>query len=148
MDQVSINEQTVTGAKENGAYSNSKLCVMKEEEHVTPIVIDSDNYCLPSTSEWPTSWIPELDITQADKDVLTSSCAWLTDSIINAAQILIKKGNPLINGLQNVNLGLTNTFEIQTGEFIQILHTGQGHWQCVVSTIGTKHPEVNVFDSI
>ena len=46
MDQVSINEQTVTGAKENGAYSNSKLCVMKEEEHVTPIVIDSDNNCV------------------------------------------------------------------------------------------------------
>jgi hypothetical protein len=53
------------------------------------------------------------------------------------------RGNPLVIGLQNVN----NTFDVQTREFIQILHTGQGHWH-VVSTIGTNHPEVNVFDSM
>ena len=82
-------------------------------------------------------------------EILTSSCAWLTDSKINAAQILIKRGNPLVSGLQNVILELTNTFDIQTREFIQLLHTtGQGHWQHVVSTIGTEHPAVNVFDSM
>ena len=82
-------------------------------------------------------------------EILTRTCAWLTDSKINAAQILIKRGNPLVSGLQNVILELTNTFDIQTREFIQILHTtGQGHWQHVVSTIGTEHPAVNVFDSM
>ena len=30
---------------------------------------------------------------------------------------------------------------------MQILHTGQGHWN-TVSTIGTNHPEVQVFDSM
>ena len=87
-------------------------------------MIDSD---APSTGEWPTSRIPNLNITQADKETLTNSCAWLTDSIISAAQVLIKRGNTLVSGLQNVNLGLTDNFEIKTGEFIQILHTGQGH---------------------
>ena len=58
----------------------------------------------------------------------------------------MKKENPLVSGLQNVNLGLTNNFDIQTGEFVQILHTGQGHWH-VISTIGNKRPEVDVFDS-
>ena len=78
-------------------------------------------------------------------EILTSSCA---DSKINAAQILIKRGNPLVSGLQNVILELTNTFDIQTREFIQLLHTTrQGHWH-VVSTIGTEHPAVNVFDSM
>jgi hypothetical protein len=139
-------EQTITDAKENNASSTINLCLTKEEVHVTPIMIDADN-CAPSTSQWPTSWIPDLNITQADKDILTSSCAWLTDSIVNAAQMLIKRGNALVSGLQNVNLGLTNTFDVQAREFIQILHTGQGHWH-VVSTIGTNRPEVNVFDSM
>jgi hypothetical protein len=75
-------EQTITDAKENNASSTINLCLTKEEVHVTPIMIDADN-CAPSTSQWPTSWIPDLNITQADKDILTSSCAWLTDSIIN-----------------------------------------------------------------
>ena len=37
----------------------------------TPIMIDAHN-CAPSTSEWPTSWVPDLNITQA----------WLTDLVI------------------------------------------------------------------
>ena len=87
-----------------------------------------------------------LLFTVADRDILKHSSGWLTDSLINAAQILIKKKHPLISGLQNVNFGITNSFDVQTSEFIQILHTGQGHWH-VISTIGTKHPEVDVFDS-
>ena len=32
-------------------------------------------------------------------------------------------------------------------EFIQILHNGKDHW-ITISTIGAKHPEVFVFDSL
>ena len=80
-------------------------------------------------------------------EILKSPCAWLSDAIINAAQILLMRGNPMVAGLQDVNLGQTNSFTIQTGECIQILHTGEGHWH-VISTIGTKHPNVKVFDSM
>ena len=73
------------------------------------------------------------------------SNAGLSDSIIN--ELLLKRGNTQVGGLQNVNLGLTNSFEVETGEFVQIIHTGEGHWH-VVSTIGTQHPDVNVFDSM
>ena len=38
-------------------------------------------------------------------------------------------------------------FDVQPGEIIQILYTGQGHWN-TVSTIGAKHAEVQVFDSM
>lgn len=38
-------------------------------------------------------------------------------------------------------------FDIQPGEFVQILHTGQGHWN-TVSTIGTNHPVIQIFDSM
>ena len=46
-----------------------------------------------------------------------------------------------------MNLGLNNSFDVETAEFVQILHNGQGHWQ-VISTIGVNHPSVNIFDSI
>ena len=100
-----------------------------------------------SGSEWPTSWIPYLHMTQSDKAILESSNAWLSDSIINAAQLLLKRGNAPAGGLQNVNFGLTDSFEVETGGFVQIIHTGEAHWN-VVSTIGTQHPDVNVFDSM
>ena len=38
-------------------------------------------------------------------------------------------------------------FEVETGEFVQIIHTGEGHWH-VVSTIGMQHNNVNEFDSM
>ena len=36
------------------------------------------------------------------------------------------------------------TFDVQPGEFVQILNTGLGHW----NTISMKHAEVQVFDSL
>lgn len=45
-------------------------------------------------------------------------------------------------------MGVTHNFDIQTGEFLQILHDGADHW-LVISTIGVKHPaEVFVYDSV
>ena len=41
--------------------------------------------------------------------------------LINSAQILIKRGNPLVSGLQNVNLGLTNTSNRR-------IYTDTPHW--------------------
>lgn len=66
---------------------------------------------------------------------------------MNAAQTLLRKSNPIISGLQDVTLGLTMSFEVEPGEFVQILHNGAGHW-ITISTVGTNHPEVQVFDSL
>ena len=38
-------------------------------------------------------------------------------------------------------------FDIMPGEFLQILHTSQGHW-LTVSTIGVERPKVKVYDSL
>ena len=51
-------EQTITDAKENSASSTINLCLTKEEEHDYDRCRDN---CAPSTSEWPTSWIPHLN---------------------------------------------------------------------------------------
>jgi hypothetical protein len=82
-----------------------------------------------------------------DKEILKSPSSWLLDAIINAAQILLKRGDSMVACLQNINLGQTNSFTIQTGVCIQILHTGEGHWH-ITSTIGTKNPNVNGFFDI
>ena len=52
-----------------------------------------------------------------------------------------------MTGLQDVSLGLTLHFTVESHEFVQILHNGRGHW-LVVSTVGVEHPEVQVFDSL
>ncbi len=72
-------------------------------------------------------WIPELGLYESDRKVLLSSTEWITDGIVNAAQHLMREVNPVILGLQDVALGLTMSFEIQRGKFVQILHTGHGH---------------------
>ena len=59
----------------------------------------------------------------------------------------MKKANPAVPGLQDVVCGLMMNFDVEPGEFIQILHTGHGHWN-TVSTIGVRHSEVQIFDSM
>ena len=61
-------------------------------------------------------WIPELELSSSDKEIL-SRTAWLTDSITDAAQILLKKECP-VPGLQSVGCGLTMTFAIEPCQFI------------------------------
>ena len=43
--------------------------------------------------------------------------------------------------------GLTMNFTVECGEFVQVLHNGRKHW-LTISTIGTKHPIVHVYDSM
>ena len=72
---------------------------------------------------------------------------WLNDKIIEAGQKLIKEAFPAIAGLQQVNLGQTLAFDVVKEEFVQVLHTGFGHW-LTISTIGCKEGSVDVFDSM
>jgi len=71
----------------------------------------------------------------------------VNDDLINKAQELLKREFPYVGGLQPVALGMTMAFSIEPGEFVQILHTGHGHW-ITISTIGCIHPEVQVYDSL
>ena len=49
-------------------------------------------------------WIPDLDFTMFNKQSLLDPgpVGWMTDTIINAAQILIKQQFPHIQSLQDV----------------------------------------------
>lgn len=82
----------------------------------------------------------------ADKAIVRSPNGWLTDEIIDSAQNVLHEqfGVP---GLQSVIHGQCCHFHVQPDEFVQILHDGKAHW-ATISTIGAKHTEVFVYDSL
>ena len=84
--------------------------------------------------------------TRPVRDILLSPTEWLCD-IVNPSQMLLKKANPRVSGLQDVACGLTMNFVVEPDESVQIIQTGHCHWN-TISTIGMKHGEVQVFDSI
>ena len=75
---------------------------------------------------------------------------WLTDDIINAGQKILagqfkeKFGKA---GFQSVILGKTFSFEVESEEFVQVLHDGHGHW-LTISTVGAPPANILVYDSM
>ena len=107
---------------------------------------DSEETSTTSLHVWKKA--DEYELSQKDREILLHPAAWLNDSIISAAQSLLKKENPMVGGFQPPYLGQTCGFDIQTGEFVQILHDGHGHW-LTVSTVGAEDgAEVYVYDSM
>ena len=99
---------------------------------------------LPDTIRSEHNWVRGLSI--VDEQILLSG-EWLNDNLVNAAQVLIAESFPHSNGLQNTTLGQTMAFNIQRSEFVQVLHTGYGHW-ITLSTYGCDLGVVNIFDSL
>ena len=75
--------------------------------------------------------------------LLLSPVGWLSDNLIVAAQNLLKNQSS-IPGFQDTCLGMTMAFDIQCGEFIQILHDGHGHW-LTISSIGASKEVTEIF---
>ena len=120
--------------RNNGSHKNSK----------EPVCVEM--YKCKKTTQCCQEWIPELGLSKSDRETLLNPAGWLTDSIIDAAQKLIKDVSP-VPGLESVSCGLTMSFDIQRGEFIQILNTGKKHW-VTASSIGVSHPVVRIYDSL
>ena len=74
---------------------------------------------------------------------------WLTDAVIDAAQVLLKEHFPEMGGLQRTTLGHTLTYAVERGEFVQIVNVRGNHWSRItVSNIGCQLNHLNVYDSI
>ena len=86
------------------------------------------------------------NLTSTDFDIINDPNGCLDCSIIQQAQVLLQQHDPLIDGLQRPTLGRVCNFDIASGEFIQILHTGSGHWLCI-SSVGCSPRVVHLFDS-
>ena len=98
----------------------------------------------PQTIKQPKQWVSGLTI-EDEHTLLTGG--WLSDKLINAGQVLIRRHSSQVLGFQDVALGHTLGFDVYKGEFVQVLHTGRGHW-VTVSTIGCGTAEMDVFDSM
>ena len=109
--------------------------------------IDLDSYQFKKSARLPKMWLADYDLTESDKEILLSPTAWLTDTIVDAAQTLLRQQFPALPGLQSVSQGMTMSYDIQEGEFVQVINTSHGQW-LTISTIGLKHPQVQVFDSL
>ena len=74
----------------------------------------------------------------------------LTDESINLAQNHLHEAFPSISGLQDTANGAAQTFNIVSGNFIQILHDGNLHWVCTLNISFhslTDVSDINVYDS-
>ena len=107
-------------------------------------VIDLDIVPSPTAKD-PSKWVS--DLTTEDEKVLLTDGELLMNRLINARQKMIKGCYPHVCGLQDVSLGHTLGFNVQEGEFVQVLCTASGHW-VTISNIGCKNAEVHVFDSM
>ena len=85
------------------------------------------------------------NLTSSDFDIINDPNGWL-DCSIQHVQVLLQQHNALIDGLQRPTLSRVRNFDIASGEFIQILHTGTDHWLCI-SSIGCSPGVVHLFDS-
>ena len=72
---------------------------------------------------------------------------WLTDTVIDAAQELLKERFPEIGGLQRTTLGQTLSYAVERGEFVQILNIRGNHW-ITTSSVGCSPNHLNIYDSI
>ena len=103
---------------------------------------------MPTNQVDPETWtcVGSVALTLGDRESLKSN-SWLCDRLISAAQQLLHKQHPHIGGLQDPILQKTNTFEPQTGEFVQCLNVRNNHW-ITVSTVGCTPGVVRVYDSL
>ena len=74
--------------------------------------ITVEDYKLKEPIQSQKLWLPELNLAKSDWDILLNPTAWLTDSLIDAAQTLLKKANPAMQGLQSVIRGMTMNFDV------------------------------------
>ena len=90
---------------------------------------------------------PLGNLTDSHFDLILSPTGWLDCDIIHQAQVLLRGENSSIEGFQRPTLGPVRNFDVVSGEFIQISHTGHSHWVCV-SSIGCELGHVNLYDSL
>ena len=90
-------------------------------------------------------------LTRMDEDTLLGN-HWLNDNLVNGGQALIRAMHSSVWGFQDVSVGLILAYDIITGPFVRMLHTGRGHW-IVTSHQGSDDTdgescEIDIYDSM
>ena len=102
---------------------------------------DEQSYSLSSQS-----WLPDLHLNQEDKLILETR-QWLSDKHIIAAQELLSKQFPHVQGLQLPFLEQRDQFKAMPPIGVQILNENNKHWLCV-STMSSLPDTIDIYDSL
>ena len=139
-------EGEVRRKRKGDAIDTEELKSLKHTKLDEPVVIGSIVGDMQDNKPWVVVGSVRLF---ADKKEILSSGQWLTDTLIHAAQMLIKNDEQLlsIEGLQNPLYGPHMKFEAVKGEFIPILHSGGNHWITILAIV-SEHCRVRVYDSL
>ena len=86
------------------------------------------------------------NLTEKHYKLISFPDGWFDCDVIYQVKVYLREINFLMEGFQRPTLGRCRNFNIVSGEFIQILHTGNSHWVCV-SSIGCLPGIVNLYDS-
>ena len=86
-------------------------------------------------------------LTVSNKEEVLSPTGWLSDRIIEAAQLLMFQQYPHMSGLQTPLLQQNLSFQVHTREFVQIICVRNSHW-VTISNVGCVEGQVNVYDSM
>ena len=99
-------------------------------------------------------WIPDLQLTESDKDILLKSDGWLKSTHMEAIIKIAQKQFPAMNGLQltekvpllSEDIWTTHSPFNYVDAFpsCQIHHNGKDHW---VTSLKESDEKVYVFDS-
>ena len=97
----------------------------------------------PKSADMDNSWIPSLELTKDDKQIILSG-EWLDDHIITTSMNLLKIQYPLIT-VQPPAVGISPAgFNICLSETIQIVYNGRNHWALISSLRG----KIRIYDSL
>eukprot|EP00794_Sanderia_malayensis_P017245 gene17245-18965_t len=149
-DEISVSSSEDNSDDSSSSDRDGSNCKTGE----TNIAIDNDDVCImdssPEASQCGKSWlrIGNTILTAEDRDILDSKDMWLNDKLINAAQILLTKQFPHIGGFQDTLLQARFQFNIENGEFLQIVNKNNNHW-ILLTNIGLKiSSHVRIMDSL
>ena len=87
--------------------------------------------------------VEDVNLLESDKAIIKNG-DWLTDRIIGAAQMLLKKQYQDMQGLQSTLNGDTLTFDVCKGAFLQVLNVGRSHWITIASEGELAITKINV----
>ena len=132
--------------KQKNQFAYQLMLSLREEQNARKrsasskkiYIIDIDT-CNTTTPLPKRQWIQNELITLYESERDIKSGGWLTDDIIDAAQKILAaqfKARFGDAGFQSVGLRSTFSFEVESEEFVQVLHNGHNHW-LTISSVGT-----------
>lgn len=92
-------------------------------------------------------WIPELLLRQSDKAILEKPNEWLTDRLVYAGMLMLKKQFSDMNGFGDPLMVAALRCDFQSKPFVQVVYNGKNHW-ITATNIDCSAGRVRVYDSL